>query len=115
MCGKVFDKKRGLSSHARFCKQAPVSKENTLSATLPPPDTEASSLVCNKCEKSFKSIQALRTHERFCKGKIETVKGGSERRLSMTLPVNCENICTVCGDIIATPTGLKVHMLSHRK
>ena len=68
---------------------------------------------CSKCDVTLKTIQAKKTHEKFCKGK--PTQPSSLRRLSTTLPVRNENICNVCGDVLSTPTGLKVHMLSHRK
>ena len=36
------------------------------------------------------------------------------RRLSTTLPVNNDNHCHICGDNLPTPTGLKVHLLTHK-
>ena len=68
---------------------------------------------CSKCDVTLKTIQALKTHEKFCRGKPTQFTGS--RSLSTTLPVFNDNSCSVCGDVLPTPTGLKVHMLSHKK
>lgn len=129
-------KKKGLGSHLKHCslKKAadPVAKvlaggERRLSTSLPVPSSPNVSQVvylvsdpektnicfqCGKCDGRFKTVQALKTHEKFCKGKPQPVSAA--RRLSTTLPMNNTNICLKCGDILSTPTGLKVHMLSHK-
>ena len=69
-------------------------------------------LQCAKCQVPFKTVQALKTHEKFCKGLPKPL--ASSRRLSTTLPVQNQNACHICGDLMSTPTGLKVHLLSHR-
>ena len=65
------------------------------------------------CGDILKTVQALKSHEKHCKGKVS--KPAGPRRLSTTLPVQSTFKCDICGDILNTPTGLKVHKLSHRK
>ena len=114
-CNKQF-KKKGISSHLKFCKlkpeephQVPAATDRRLSISMPPPPPPE----CSKCHKGFKTVQAVRTHEKFCTGKPERVVAPS-RRLSTTLPVNNGNHCHICGDNLPTPTGLKVHLLTHK-
>ena len=108
-CGRFF-KKRGLNSHMRHCKggEKGTTTGRRLSLTLPDVVNQ-----CQLCSMKFKTVQGLKTHERFCKGKV--VEPSTSRRLSTTLPVSSDNVCTVCGDLSATPTGLKMHILYHRK
>ena len=116
-CGRLF-KKRGMAPHQRHCnaEQTIVAssvqeQQSTTLASLP----ELPDKKCNKCNSEFKTIQAVKSHEKFCKGKVELHSQPQPRRLSTTLPVNCDNICDVCGDSFSTPTSLKVHKLTHRK
>ena len=107
----------------RFCPKRPAaalqehvpaagpSPARRLSTSMPPPPPPQ----CTKCNTTFKTVQATRTHERHCKGRLEKVAVAPARRLSTTLPVNNDNICPVCGDSLPSPTGLKVHILTHKK
>lgn len=75
-CARLF-KKKGLGSHLKHCslKKAadPVAKvlaggERRLSTSLPVPSSPNVS-QCGKCDGRFKTVQALKTHEKFCTGK----------------------------------------------
>ena len=132
-CQKTF-KKKGLANHVKHCKlKNEHQKRLSTSMPLNNPDCDMigasqvstkvislvfnvflmSSFKCNLCDVTFKAVQALRTHQKFCKGPPQSLP--SARRLSTTLPVQNMNQCQYCGDISDTPTGLKVHMYRHHK
>ena len=130
---------KGISSHIRSCRTkaglgAEVATGRRMSTSLPLVDSENVGTVnqvnkyggkkfkidrfdfqhnCSKCELTLKTVQALKIHEKFCKGKAKQV--AVARRLSTTLPINNVNSCDICGDVLPTPTSLKVHKLLHRK